>query len=311
LQFPASFILVPCASLVTDRLTQIRKNPNELVKIQGGRGNGWLGKMMLVLGPRRFQGALLQMSCASGASANKGNLSSMASEDGCVVLDIQHDRILKLNPVGAEVWKLLGAGETESQIVRKIAQKYEVNEQRVSEDVRALVVKIEQFRLSPGNSIITAQPESRAHRNSQPSYPWYGQTGVDDHSPEPKLELAITAFLGLAIFDLILFLSSLRVLCACVKAWPVSRQASPAGSNTIGQICSSVQRACVWYPKQALCLQRSAVTTCLLRIYGTASQMVVGVRPLPFLAHAWVEVDSSIVNDWAGVKKLYQPIAIF
>ena len=251
------------------------------------------------------------MCSASFVSANKGSLRLVVSEDGCVVLDIERDRILKLNSVGAEIWQLLSAGDTESEIVRKISHQYKVGGQRVSEDVRALIMKIEQFRLSPGNSILTAQPEPRAPSDSQPSYPWYGKTQEDDHSPKPKLELVITAFLGLAIFDLILFLSSLRSLCACVKAWPVSRQPSPPAPNTIGQICSSVQRACVWYPKQALCLQRSAVTTCLLRIYGIASQMVVGVRPLPFLAHAWVEVDNSIVNDWAGVKKLYQPIAIF
>jgi hypothetical protein len=118
---------------------------------------------------------------------------------------------LKLNSVGAEIWKLLSAGETEFQIGQKIAQKYEVDEQRVSEDVRALIVKIEQFHLSPGNSILTTQPEPIAARSdSQPSYPWYGQTGGDDRSPKPKSELVIAALLGLAIFDLILFLSSLR-----------------------------------------------------------------------------------------------------
>jgi len=251
------------------------------------------------------------MCCASGVSANKGSLRLVVSEDGCVVLDIEHDRILKLNAVGAEVWKLLSAGEPEAQIVWKISQQYQVSEPRVAEDVRALIMKIEQFRLSPGNSIFAAQPEPRAHTDSQPSYPWYGQTGVDDHSPKPKVELVITAFLGLAMFDLILCLSSLRSLCACVRACPVSRQAALPGPQTIGQICSSVQRACVWYPKQALCLQRSAVTTCLLKTYGIAAQMVVGARPMPFLAHAWVEVDGSIVNDWAGVKKLYQPLGIF
>src|SRR5260370_12966529 len=157
------------------------------------------------------------MCSASGVSADKGSLRLVESEDGCVVLDIEYDRILKLNLVGAEIWKMLGAGQTESQIVQKLAQKFDVSEQRVSEDVRALIKKIEQFRLFPGNSILADQPESRAQSNSQPSYPWYGQTGVDDRSPKPKLELVITAFLGLAIFDLILFVLSLRSLCACVQ----------------------------------------------------------------------------------------------
>jgi hypothetical protein len=245
------------------------------------------------------------MFCSSDVTANEGGLRLIASDDGCVVLDIERDRILKLNSVGAEIWKLLSVGDTESQIVQKIAQKYAVSEQRVSKDVRALVVKIEQFRLSPDASTFVTQPAPIAHSDSQPSYPWYSQTGGDDRSPKPKSELVIAAFLGLAIFDLILFLSSLRSLCACVKAWPVSRQVSPPRPNAIGEICSSVQRACVWYPKQALCLQRSAVTTCLLRIHGIVAETIVGVRPMPFMAHAWVEVNGAVVNDWPGVKSFY------
>jgi Transglutaminase-like superfamily/Coenzyme PQQ synthesis protein D (PqqD) len=245
------------------------------------------------------------MLCPSGEAANKSGVRLLASEDGFVVLDVEHDRILKLNAVGAEIWKLLGVGDTESQVVQKIAQKYEVGEQRVFEDVRALIMKIEQLRLSPSKSTLAAQPKPQANSDSQPSYPWYGQTGGDDRSPKPKSELVIAAFLGLALFDLILFLSSLRSLCACVKAWPVSRQVSFRRPNAIGEICSSVQRACVWYPKQALCLQRSAVTTCLLRIYGIAAETIVGVRPMPFMAHAWVEVNGAVVNDWPGVKSFY------
>ncbi len=248
------------------------------------------------------------MLCSAGEAANKSGLRLLASEDGFIVLDIEHDRILKLNAVGTEVWKLLSAGDTESRIVQKLAEKYNVSKQQVADDVRALVTKIEQFHLSPSNSTLATQPDPIAHSDSQPSYPWYGQTGGDDRIPNPKSALVIAAFLGLALFDLILFLSSLRSLCACVKAWPVSHRVSPPCPNAIGEICSSVQQACVWYPKQALCLQRSAVTTCLLRIYGIAAETIVGVRPMPFMAHAWVEVNGAVVNDWPGVKSFYCPL---
>ncbi len=56
------------------------------------------------------------------------------------------------------------------------------------------------------------------------------------------------------------------------------------------------------YWKQALCLQRSAATACLLKRYGVPAQMVIGARQIPFKAHAWVEVDGRVVND-----KLYMP----
>ena len=57
-----------------------------------------------------------------------------------------------------------------------------------------------------------------------------------------------------------------------------------------------------WYPKQAMCLQRSAVTTCLLRSAGVQAEMIIGCQRLPFLAHAWVEVDGEVINDKAQVQ---------
>ena len=36
--------------------------------------------------------------------------------------------------------------------------------------------------------------------------------------------------------------------------------------------------------------------------------MMIGVRSMPFLAHAWVEADGSVINDWPRVKKFYRPL---
>jgi hypothetical protein len=114
------------------------------------------------------------------------------------------------------------------------------------------------------------------------------------------------AFLGLALFDLVLKAQSLQGLVYRVKAWPVKN--CPARTGEIARLCRAVDRACVCYPKKALCLQRSAVTTCILRSHGIAAQMVVGVRPMPFAAHAWVEVHGAVINDWPLVKKFYNQL---
>jgi hypothetical protein len=231
-----------------------------------------------------------------------GQLQLVVSEDGSVLLDIEHDRILQLNSVGTEMWKLLSAGETESEIVRKISQQYQVNEVRVAEDLRGLLKRIDELRVSPANSTSLGSEAPKGQDSGQLSYPWYGQAG--DQRPTPSALGVVAAFLGLAIFDLILWLFSLKVLCACVKAWPVrARKPDP---NISGKLCSSVQQASVWYPKKALCLQRSAVTTCILRNHGIGARMIIGIRPIPFLAHAWVEVDGSVVNDWRPVAKFYR-----
>jgi hypothetical protein len=70
-------------------------------------------------------------------------------------------------------------------------------------------------------------------------------------------------------------------------------------------VWQAVDHACVWYPKRVLCLQRSAVTTCLLRSCGFQAQMVVGARAIPFAAHAWVEVRGQAVNERVDVHATY------
>ena len=71
------------------------------------------------------------------------------------------------------------------------------------------------------------------------------------------------------------------------------------------RICSAVDLACIWYWKEALCLQRSAATSCLLKSHGIFAQMVIGAQQLPFKAHAWVEVDGRVVNDKPYVPEMY------
>jgi|GEM_PF-3287952 len=74
---------------------------------------------------------------------------------------------------------------------------------------------------------------------------------------------------------------------------------------TVTQVCTAINYACVWYPKRVLCLQRSIVTTCLLRSYGIPASMIVGAQTLPFKAHAWTEVDGNAVNERRAVKAIY------
>lgn len=77
---------------------------------------------------------------------------------------------------------------------------------------------------------------------------------------------------------------------------------------TLKGSAQQVDLACIWYWKEALCLQRSAATACLLKRCGVPAQMVVGVQRMPFKAHAWVEVDGRIVNDKPYMHELYAVI---
>ena len=70
-------------------------------------------------------------------------------------------------------------------------------------------------------------------------------------------------------------------------------------------LCRAVDLACIFYLKPVLCLQRSAVTTILLRRYGYAAELVIGVQMIPSRSHAWVEIDGTVVNDKPYMRDLY------
>lgn len=71
-------------------------------------------------------------------------------------------------------------------------------------------------------------------------------------------------------------------------------------------VCHAVDLACVFYFKRVLCLQRSAITTVLLRRHGWNAEMVIGAQLLPFQSHAWVEIQARVVNDKPYVNEMFQ-----
>jgi hypothetical protein len=55
-----------------------------------------------------------------------------------------------------------------------------------------------------------------------------------------------------------------------------------------------------------MCLQRSAVMVFLLRSSGVNAKLVIGCQKLPFLMHAWVEVDGEVVDEKPRVQRIHQ-----
>jgi hypothetical protein len=71
----------------------------------------------------------------------------------------------------------------------------------------------------------------------------------------------------------------------------------PTNHELVRTICNAVSLAACLYWKPVLCLQQSVCTARLLRKHDVVARLVIGYRPVPFFAHAWVEVNGRIVND--------------
>jgi RNase P/RNase MRP subunit p29 len=118
--------------------------------------------------------------------------------------------------------------------------------------------------------------------------------------------LVLRAYWKLIYFDLYVARGNFAELYQRVRNCPVG--ASTRVIHDTARICAGIDRACIWYWKQVLCLQRSAATACLLKQHGVAAHMMIGAQHVPFKAHAWVEVEGQVVNDRPYMREMYDVI---
>jgi Transglutaminase-like superfamily len=117
------------------------------------------------------------------------------------------------------------------------------------------------------------------------------------------ISLVFEAYVRLLWLEVYLVRANFSALYYRVRNFPVlSIKTAPL---TAEAICHAVDLASILYPKQVLCLQRSAVTVCVLRHHGFRAQLVIGAQHMPFKSHAWVEVEGCVANDKAYIPEIY------
>jgi len=131
-----------------------------------------------------------------------------------------------------------------------------------------------------------------------------------DEDIKPLRRETFTAFIGLLAFDLLLKFRGFQSLIKRVENWPTSepRVKDPDVSK---RVRAMVDRAQMYYPKKAMCLQHSAVVTCLLRRRGVPAEMVLAAREFPVRVHAWAEVEGTVVNDFQSVRTKHNEMRRF
>ena len=115
--------------------------------------------------------------------------------------------------------------------------------------------------------------------------------------------LSLKAYVSLLALEPYLLSKNFAGLRNKVTTCPL--KTSTQDERTLERISEAVNLACVWYWKRVLCLQRSAVTVCLLKQHGLSAQMVIGAQSVPFRAHAWVEFAGRVVNDKGNLRETY------
>lgn len=247
-------------------------------------------------------------------------------KDGSVLLSVADDRICKLNGVGALTWMVLEdhrSGISLDNIVEELSAKfaainaegqlrYDVTHERLRSDTARFLKQLADMHLvqcetdSHGQEFYCINDGVSGTTANTASAPDISPT--TDFSPHndirPFKHETLIAFIGLLAFDLLLKLRGFQALIEKVEKWPTAEPRT-TDSETCRRVSATVDRAQMYYPKKAMCLQRSAVLTCLLRRCGVPAEMILAAQHFPAKAHAWVEVAGTVVNGNQSVRTKY------
>jgi len=76
----------------------------------------------------------------------RSSLRSVVDHDGAVILDIERDSILTLNPTGSYVWQRLQQGKQIDEIIRDLANETGADPVTVDRDVHAFFDELDSRR---------------------------------------------------------------------------------------------------------------------------------------------------------------------
>jgi Transglutaminase-like superfamily/Coenzyme PQQ synthesis protein D (PqqD) len=225
---------------------------------------------------------------------------SSSDKDGTTMLHITENKIYGLVGVGSVIWeKLLNStnGLAHSEIVQQLRREFTtVPRRQIEQDVSRILDGFLKTRLVE---------ELLDKQRSKPNCSNFTSAAILLVNAAIRSFLSLKMNVAAALFafvvvDLLLKLAGFNVLYNTIKNWPIRPRC--AESKDLTQIWQDVCSAITWYPKQPMCLQRSVVTTWLLRSRGIPAQVIIGCQKRPFLVHAWTEVNGQVVNDRQSVR---------
>jgi hypothetical protein len=117
-----------------------------------------------------------------------------------------------------------------------------------------------------------------------------------------------SALLGLVLFDLLMKIYRFDKVHRILERQSLRSRRKQFAIGTLEdckRICEAVDKAQIYYYKQILCLQRSAVAACLLWRHGIPAELIIAARLIPFQSHAWVEAGGEVINDHPSVRARY------
>lgn len=240
-----------------------------------------------------------------GAPGPSPHVRSTETPDGLVLMDVRTGRYYAMNATAEALWRAIERGEPLEGVANQVAIRTGADAQRVTADFRHLLEDLERHGLIERVEAVPPGPRSAAE--AAPAAEPMATTAERAASPLPRRwPSVLLALFGLAIAEMLL-LFGFPVFHRVVRRLP--RAASrPPSAGELEWAVMVVEAAARAHFRRAWCLQRSFALLWVLRSRHLAADLVIGVRRLPFAAHAWVEAHGRVIGDDPRVCGGYQVI---
>jgi hypothetical protein len=245
------------------------------------------------------------------------NVRSILDDESGILLDLRNGRFCGLNQTGVRIWKILQqdkASAVKDVILDSLEKEFDVPARSLEIDLDLFLHNMLNQGLLQNRDCLDAESMNasvlRFSSSCLPSDEHDEKRSAFDSTPcqgSRVFHLAGTtvAFVSLMAAKFLLKVGGFRSLHSVVKKWPIRSQVRKI---TVSDVCLIVGKGARFCPKRAWCLERAAITVCILRFCGLPAQFVIGCRKLPFASHAWVEISDNPINESSDVRSLYKII---
>lgn len=180
------------------------------------------------------------------------------------------------------------------------------------DDVSAEEIQVLSQLSSRGLVTTTPGPDRQIY--ASPVSPTRSLVSIPNWRPEPLSFLAVVRFL-LSYVDVRvrLKLQGLPSLVSRLRAGAPAAgyELSATDKERVGAVVRQFCRIRPWlYTAHQRCLEDSLILAEFLRSHGYPASLVIAIHPMPFSAHAWVQLGDCVIDDPVEAVKMYSPILV-
>lgn len=214
-----------------------------------------------------------------------------------VVLDLRSEQYHVLDDVATAMWEALTTAGSRSEAVDRLEQRFDVDRERLRSDLDRFTAGCEARGF--------LEPADRAARPDRPE-----RTGGRAARRRGSAWLAYRAVLSLIGTTWRLRRSGFRRTYEdCTRLPAATAPPDPALASSAARAFLHAEEVFLARRAPDDCLTRSLALYRFLRGVGLPAEHVIGVRRVPFRAHAWVELAGEPVIDDSGRRLRFVPLA--